>query len=230
MLPCTIMVRHNQILIALCQSFCWRRGWLKRISRRCTHWHGQSWPRCNELTENAGWDKRESIVGFSHTHLNGSGGGCKYGNILFMPTTGPVLPQDYASPFSGDTSRIGLFSTDLTDIIFLFISRPHVTQHSTNTPFQEDSQANVLMDMDKFLASYERQEFVDSEINILSDTEVEGFTRIRGIQSLTLNGKPYNKCWFRHSDIANGATLEFIMGENLQNGEPTENCLPHCQT
>jgi len=32
------------------------------------------------------------------------------------------------------------------------------------------------------------------------------------IQSCKLNGQLYNKTWFRHSDIANGAVLEFVMG------------------
>ena len=32
------------------------------------------------------------------------------------------------------------------------------------------------------------------------------------IQSATLNGKPLNKPWFSHSDIANGGRLVFIMG------------------
>ncbi|MGF6496209.1 putative alpha-1,2-mannosidase [Luteibacter sp. 621] len=32
------------------------------------------------------------------------------------------------------------------------------------------------------------------------------------IQSATLNGKPWTKPWFSHADIANGATLELIMG------------------
>lgn len=32
------------------------------------------------------------------------------------------------------------------------------------------------------------------------------------IQSATLNGKPWNKSWFSHADIANGATLELTMG------------------
>jgi predicted alpha-1,2-mannosidase len=32
------------------------------------------------------------------------------------------------------------------------------------------------------------------------------------IQSATLNGKPWNKPWFSHSDIANGATLVLTMG------------------
>ncbi|WCE04800.1 GH92 family glycosyl hydrolase [Pseudoxanthomonas sp. JBR18] len=32
------------------------------------------------------------------------------------------------------------------------------------------------------------------------------------IQSATLNGKPWTKPWFRHSDIANGGRFEFVMG------------------
>lgn len=32
------------------------------------------------------------------------------------------------------------------------------------------------------------------------------------IQSATLNGKPLTKNWFRHGDISEGGTLEFIMG------------------
>jgi predicted alpha-1,2-mannosidase len=32
------------------------------------------------------------------------------------------------------------------------------------------------------------------------------------IQSVTFNGKPYNKLWFSHADIANGATIDFSMG------------------
>lgn len=33
------------------------------------------------------------------------------------------------------------------------------------------------------------------------------------IQSATLNGKPYNKCYLMHSDIAGGGTLELVMGD-----------------
>ncbi len=32
------------------------------------------------------------------------------------------------------------------------------------------------------------------------------------IQSFTLNGKPQQRAWFNHSDIANGGTLSFVMG------------------
>ncbi|MBK1883340.1 GH92 family glycosyl hydrolase [Luteolibacter pohnpeiensis] len=32
------------------------------------------------------------------------------------------------------------------------------------------------------------------------------------VQSLTVNGKPWDKAWLRHEDIKNGATLRFVMG------------------
>jgi predicted alpha-1,2-mannosidase len=33
------------------------------------------------------------------------------------------------------------------------------------------------------------------------------------VQAIRLNGKPLNQIWFRHADIANGATLELTMGD-----------------
>jgi putative alpha-1,2-mannosidase len=33
------------------------------------------------------------------------------------------------------------------------------------------------------------------------------------VQSAKLNGQKIDRCWFRHSEIVNGATLELIMGE-----------------
>jgi putative alpha-1,2-mannosidase len=37
------------------------------------------------------------------------------------------------------------------------------------------------------------------------------------IQSITLNRKPHNKLWFRHSDIASGGSIVFSMS-----GKPNE--------
>ena len=34
------------------------------------------------------------------------------------------------------------------------------------------------------------------------------------IQSATLNGKPFNQCWFTQNEIINGGKFEFIMGNN----------------
>lgn len=137
-------------------------------------------PDCNELTENSGWDANGNIVGFSHTHLNGSGGGCKYGNILFMPAVGTVNPNDYASPRANEYAEVGLYSVDLTryNTSVRLSACEHAAIHEYTFPATD--QAHVLMDMGSFLSSFERQEFVGSEVRILSDTEVEGYSRIRG--------------------------------------------------
>jgi len=33
------------------------------------------------------------------------------------------------------------------------------------------------------------------------------------VESVKLNGKPLDKVWFRHAEIANGGTLEMTMGD-----------------
>ncbi len=137
-------------------------------------------PDCNKLTENAGWDARGNIVGFSHTHINGSGGGCKYGNILVMPTVDDINPSDYSSARANERAEVGLYEVDLTR--YNTHVRLSATEHTAihEYTFPETSQANVIFDMGSFLSSYERQEFVGSEVRILSDTEIEGYSRIRG--------------------------------------------------
>lgn len=136
-------------------------------------------PDCNRLTENAGWQAGTDVVGFSHTHLNGSGGGCKYGNVLFMASTGEFTPVGYSSPYDGENAQVGLFSIHLKryDIGVRLSASEHAGFHEYSFP--ETDKANIFVDLGKFLASYEAQEFVGSEVRILSDTEIEGYTRIR---------------------------------------------------
>jgi len=47
------------------------------------------------------------------------------------------------------------------------------------------------------------------------------------VQSINFNGQPYSKAWFRHADVANGATIVFHMGNqpNKQFGAE-ENAAP----
>jgi putative alpha-1,2-mannosidase len=48
------------------------------------------------------------------------------------------------------------------------------------------------------------------------------------IQSAQLNGKPLQKAWFRHADIANGGTLVLEMGNkpNTQWGSSPDDAPP----
>lgn len=137
-------------------------------------------PDCNHLTENAGWQKDTPIVGFSHTHLNGSGGGCKYGNILFMATTGDFDPDNYSSQYSEAKAHVGLFSVHLDryNVDARLSASRHAGFHEYTFP--KSNFSNIIVDLGKFLASIEMQEFVGSEITILSNTEIQGYSRIQG--------------------------------------------------
>lgn len=41
-------------------------------------------PDCGNKDWNAGWNPDGNVHGFSHTHVSGTGGGCKYGNVLML--------------------------------------------------------------------------------------------------------------------------------------------------
>ena len=55
----------------------------------------------------------DNIRGFSQTHVSGTGGGAKYGNILVMPTTGDARPLDAGSPRVDERASAGLYSVTL---------------------------------------------------------------------------------------------------------------------
>ncbi|MEK6399047.1 MAG: glycoside hydrolase domain-containing protein [Terriglobus sp.] len=46
------------------------------------------------------------------------------------------------------------------------------------------------------------------------------------IQSATLNGKPLNTFWIKHSDVTNGGELTFNMGSQPNKSWPSETALP----
>ena len=48
--------------------------------------------------QNSGYAPGDNINGFSQTHVSGTGGGAKYGNILIQPTVGLLAIDDIGSP------------------------------------------------------------------------------------------------------------------------------------
>lgn len=137
-------------------------------------------PDCGRKDWNAGWDESGNIHGFSQVHVSGTGGGCKYGNVLFAPVTGKIDLNDYSSPRAGERVALGLYEVSLsryhTSARLTALKRSAMYQYT----FPQSDESSVLVDLGSFLASHERQEFVGSEVHIISDTEIEGYTRIRG--------------------------------------------------
>ena len=131
---------------------------------------------------NAGWASNGNIRGFSQTHVSGTGGGAKYGNVLAQPTTGAPRASGYTSARSDETASIGLYSVNLTR----YGIKAEVTAARRTALYQftypAARQSNILFDMGHCLASGARsgeaQSVRSSEIRVLSPTELEGSTSV----------------------------------------------------
>lgn len=140
-------------------------------------------PDCGNLTSNSGYS-REPAKGFSHTHVSGTGGGPKYGNILFMPFTGNYTQNQIFSSLNNEVATPGYFSATLMryniNVQFAVTEKAaiHHYTYPTNQP------ANLLIDAASFLSNGlvygEAQELVGCEIHILAPNKIEGYSRVRG--------------------------------------------------
>ena len=140
-----------------------------------------------------GWDwcsgyhaSDTSIMGFSHTHLSGTGRS-DLGDILLMPTTGQLkfTPGSKQHPDDGYRSRYdhknehaspGYYSVLLDDY--------NITAELTTTQrvgfhkytFPKSDSANIIIDLGHGI----RDRPVETEITFVSDTRIEGFRKSRG--------------------------------------------------
>lgn len=126
------------------------------------------------------------LYGFSQVHVSGTGGGPKYGNILVMPFAGAFDVINQTSPRASETASAGYYSTVL--------SRYGITAELTTTAraafhkytFTNDGRKALRIDAGEFLGerpipdSREAQQFVGSEVELVSDTAIKGYSRIRG--------------------------------------------------
>ncbi|HTJ77725.1 MAG TPA: GH92 family glycosyl hydrolase [Rariglobus sp.] len=139
-------------------------------------------------TGTGGWDwcsgyhySSTSIMGFSHTHLSGTGIG-DLGNILIMPRTGPVrwearpkAGEGYASPFdhSKEVAQPGYYKVLLEDthITAELAATERAALHRYTFPASDSS--HFIIDLKHKLASGGTKD---------ADLKVEGDRRITGWQ------------------------------------------------
>lgn len=138
---------------------------------------------------NAGWDESDPIRGFSQTHVSGTGGGDKYGNILVMPTTGAILPADHDSPRAQERATAGFYGVTLAryNIGVEITAARHSALYRFQYPAGEASNplpANLLIDVSHCLLSGARtgemQSLTAAQVDVLSPTEIAGSTSVTG--------------------------------------------------
>jgi predicted alpha-1,2-mannosidase len=133
---------------------------------------------------NAGWDPKGDIRGFSQTHVSGTGGGPKYGNILVQPTTGGPNPLDSQSPRTNEKASAGLYSVTLSRFAVGVDITAARRAAIYRIRYPQAGQANLLFDVSHCLVASEKygesQSVTASEIRIVSPTEVSGSTSVTG--------------------------------------------------
>lgn len=160
------------------------------------------------------------MYGFSQVHVSGTGGGPKYGNILVMPFAGAFDVIDQTSARSSETASAGYYSTVL--------SKYGITAELTTTSraayhrytFTNTGRKALRIDAGEFLGerpvpdSREAQQFVGSETEVVSATEIKGYSRIRGGWN---NGAAYTVYFYAVLDkpISSFATYK---GRQLKEG------------
>jgi predicted alpha-1,2-mannosidase len=173
---------------------------------------------------NAGWNAEGDIRGFSQTHVSGTGGGAKYGNIQVQATTGDIAPMDSASPRADEKASAGLYSVTLAR----FGVGVEITAARRSAIYRfrypAGAKANLLFDVGHYLLSGmrtgEMQSLVASEVHVLSPTEVAGSTSITGGWNKQPN--TYTVYFFVKTDTAAASWGTWLDG-NLQPGSKSAN-------
>ena len=133
-------------------------------------------PDCT-VKPNAGWAKMPEVVtGFSQTHVSGTGGGQKYGNILIQPDEKPQkrTSEKFALGYYATTFESGI-RTEITASERCAFYRIHYPKAGS-----------LLIDATHYLGKNpvpdlrEQQQFIGGEVEIVSDHEVRGYSRVRG--------------------------------------------------
>lgn len=151
-------------------------------------------PDCT-VSPNSGWlPLPKEVTGFSQVHVSGTGGGPKYGNIQIMPFSGTLDKLDQTSYREKENVKLGYYETVFKEnqIKTEITTAEKVSFYRITYP--ENTSKNLKIDPGFFLGenpepnAREAQQFVGSQIEIVSDTEVRGYSRIRGGWN---NGRAY---------------------------------------
>lgn len=160
-------------------------------------------PDCTP-SPNSGWlPMPERVDGFSQTHVSGTGGGPKYGNILLQPFSGALDNVRHFAFRESETIRPGYYTTTYkgSGITTEITATSKVSVYRFIYP--DGSEPGLLVDAGFFLGESSRpdareaQQFVGSEIEIINDYSVQGYSRIRGGWN---NGRAYTVYFYLETD------------------------------
>lgn len=133
----------------------------------------------------SGYNSKDPIVTFSHTHVSGTGGGSRYGNIGITPFVGEVRRNIEPYEKKYETADPVYYAVELGDggIRAELTCTQHVGVHRYT--FTEGGSANILIDAGSVIKVYPKGEpasaySIGGFVEVVSDTQIMGRSDCKG--------------------------------------------------
>src|SRR4030095_10530867 len=128
----------------------------------------------------AGYNPFENIIGFSQTHVSGTGGASKYGNFLTVPLVGNLHVNNLGSPKSEESASPGYYTVRLTrsNIKVELTSTRLVAMHRYNYPKSQLS--HLLIDVSSVVQPESGKDAIknphpiDCWVRVIAPNRIEG--------------------------------------------------------
>jgi len=167
-------------------------------------------PDVTQTGSPAGYSSNTPIVGFSHNHMSGMGMKSGFGNLLVFPQIDSIRLNDCAI-VEDEFASPGYYRATLTKskikVEVTLSAKSGVHQYT----FPKGKTARILLNFSSTTIGYSSK-CIAAEARFISNNRVEGQASFEYIQAASLNGKLWNKAWFQHKDIINGAEMVLEMG------------------
>ncbi len=178
------------------------------IGPSCPYGMVKPGPDCG-VSNNAGWAPMPAeLTGFSQTHVSGTGGGPKYGNILFK----------FEGKRTSEDVKLGYYSCTMEDGRKAEITTAERASFyrftNLKTSGQKYSTLNPYFDLEHFLGknpvpkAREAQQYEDSHLLHLSDTTWQGWQTISGGWN---NGAPYTVFFYAATQVPKNKPSQLLV-------------------
>lgn len=134
----------------------------------------------------SGYDSAGRILGFSHTHVSGTGGGSKYGNFRVTPTVGPIRVNNLAFTKTAESARPGYYSVTLNlpkdSPVYVELTANRLTSYERFT-FSPGANANLILEATSAIplgGDGNQQHPTAAEVNIIDDHQISGWASFAG--------------------------------------------------
>jgi predicted alpha-1,2-mannosidase len=128
----------------------------------------------------AGYNPYENILGFSQTHVSGTGGASKYGNFLATPLVGKLRVNNLGSPKTEEAASPGYYTVRLTrsDVKAELTATRLVAMHRYNYPSSKLShvliEASSVVQPETGKDAIKNPHPVDCWVRVIAPNRIEG--------------------------------------------------------